>query len=209
MKIALLPSTSGYLRNKSLGKQLCPERAEWHMHGLTFTRPQCSDYGVAARPFLTSLLDANKTKSVEFDVIAAAMLSSSNVWCVLSRFSCIWLCATLWIKSLPGSSVHRILQAGVLEWAAMPSSRGSSRPRDGAHITCGSCLAGRFFTAEPPGKPKRGVKTANNDDLIYLVPSVRQTLIFSWILLSQDFNVVVLTLHKEEETSLRKTKWIY
>lgn len=44
------------------------------MHGLRFTRPRCSDYGVAARPFLTSLLDANKTKSVEFDVTAAAML---------------------------------------------------------------------------------------------------------------------------------------
>ena len=108
-------------------------------------------------PFLTSLLDANKTKSVEFDVTAAAVLSSSNVWCVLSRFSCIWLFVTLWIKGLPGSSVRRILQAGLLEWVAIPSSRGSSWPRDGAHITCGSCPAGRFFTAEPPGKPKGGV----------------------------------------------------
>ena len=32
--------------------------------------------------------------------------------------------------SPPGSSVHWILQARVLEWVAMPSSRGSSRPRD-------------------------------------------------------------------------------
>ena len=32
--------------------------------------------------------------------------------------------------SPPGSSVHGILQAGVLEWVALPSSRGSSRPRD-------------------------------------------------------------------------------
>ena len=32
--------------------------------------------------------------------------------------------------SPPGSSVHRILQAGILEWVAMPSSGGSSRPRD-------------------------------------------------------------------------------
>ena len=30
----------------------------------------------------------------------------------------------------PGSSVHRILEARVLEWVAMPSSRGSSQPRD-------------------------------------------------------------------------------
>ena len=35
--------------------------------------------------------------------------------------------------SLTGSSVHGILQAGILEWVAMPSSRGSSPPRDGAH----------------------------------------------------------------------------
>ena len=33
--------------------------------------------------------------------------------------------------SPPGSSVHGILQARILEWVAMPSSRGSSQPRDG------------------------------------------------------------------------------
>ena len=32
--------------------------------------------------------------------------------------------------SLPGSSVHGILQAKILEWVAMPSSRGSSQPKD-------------------------------------------------------------------------------
>ena len=36
----------------------------------------------------------------------------------------------------PGSSVHRILQARILGCMAMPSSRGSSRPRDPAGITC-------------------------------------------------------------------------
>ena len=33
-------------------------------------------------------------------------------------------------RSPPGSSVHGILQAGILEWVAMPSSRDSSQPRD-------------------------------------------------------------------------------
>ena len=42
--------------------------------------------------------------------------------------------------SPPGSSVHRILQATILEWVAMPLSRGSSRPRDQ------SLIAGSFFT---------------------------------------------------------------
>ena len=36
---------------------------------------------------------------------------------------------------------------------AMPCSRGSSRHRDRTHVSCDSCTAGRFFTAEPLGKP--------------------------------------------------------
>ena len=45
--------------------------------------------------------------------------------------------------SLPGSSVHGILQAGILAWVAIPFSRGSSRPRDQTQV---SLIAGRFFT---------------------------------------------------------------
>ena len=55
--------------------------------------------------------------------------------------------------SPPGSSVHGILQARVLEWVAMTSSRRSSQLKDQMHISCSSCIAGRFFTAEPLGKP--------------------------------------------------------
>ena len=52
--------------------------------------------------------------------------------------------------SLLGSSVHGILQARILEWIAMPSSRGSPWPRGQTHIFCVSCIAGGFFTAEAP-----------------------------------------------------------
>ena len=45
--------------------------------------------------------------------------------------------------SPPDSSVHGILQARILEWVAIPFSRGSSRPRDWTQI---SCSAGVFFT---------------------------------------------------------------
>ena len=38
--------------------------------------------------------------------------------------------------SLPGSYVHEILQATTLEWVAISFSRGSSRPRDGTHVSC-------------------------------------------------------------------------
>ena len=47
--------------------------------------------------------------------------------------------------SPPGSSVHGILQARILKWVAMPSSRGFSWLRDQTHISCGFCIAGRFF----------------------------------------------------------------
>ena len=49
-----------------------------------------------------------------------------------------------------GSCVHGILQARILEWVATSFSRGPSRPRN---QTCVSCIAGGFFTTEPPGKP--------------------------------------------------------
>ena len=45
--------------------------------------------------------------------------------------------------SPPGSSVHGISRAGILEWFAISSSRGSARHRDWTHV---SCIAGRFFT---------------------------------------------------------------
>ena len=49
--------------------------------------------------------------------------------------SCLTLCDTMGC-SLPGSSVNGISQARILEWASVPSSRGSSRPRDGICISC-------------------------------------------------------------------------
>ena len=57
--------------------------------------------------------------------------------------------------SPPGSSVHGISQARILEGVAVSFSRGSSRPRDRTRV---SCIAGRFFTAEPLEKPLRQVR---------------------------------------------------
>ena len=66
--------------------------------------------------------------------------------------SCPTLCYPM-DCSPPGSSVHGISQARILEWVAISSSRGSSWPRDQTHDSCVSCTAGRFFTTEPLGKP--------------------------------------------------------
>ena len=59
--------------------------------------------------------------------------------------------------SLPGSSVHGMLQARILEWAAVPSSRGSSRPRGRA---CVSHAAGPLSPV-PPGKPGLSLQLCN------------------------------------------------
>ena len=53
--------------------------------------------------------------------------------CMLIYFSCVRIFETLWpvtLQALPGSSVPGILQARILEWVAMSSSRGSSWARD-------------------------------------------------------------------------------
>ena len=55
--------------------------------------------------------------------------------------SCLTLCDPMDCRS-PGSSVHGILQARILEWVAISFSRGSSQPRDRTQVFC---IAGRFF----------------------------------------------------------------
>ena len=71
------------------------------------------------------------------------------VWEFMPAQSCPTLCNSI-DCSPPGSSVHRISQAGRLEWVVISFSRGSSQPRNQTRI---SCIAGAFFTTEPPGKP--------------------------------------------------------
>ena len=71
--------------------------------------------------------------------------------------SCPTLCDPM-DCSPSGSSVHGNLQARILEWVVVPFSRGSSRPRDRTHVSCGSRIVGGFFIAEPPGKPNLNEK---------------------------------------------------
>ena len=62
--------------------------------------------------------------------------------CVFVTQSCLTLCHPV-DCSPPDSSVHGILQVRILEWVAIPFSRGSSQPRDWTWL---SCIADRFFT---------------------------------------------------------------
>ena len=55
--------------------------------------------------------------------------------------------------SPPGTSVQGDSPGKNSGWVAIPSSRGSSWPRDGTHFSYVSCIASGFFTTELPGKP--------------------------------------------------------
>ena len=68
-----------------------------------------------------------------------------SVWVLACVYVCLLtqLCPALCDSmdySVPGSSVHGILQARVLEWSAMPSSSWSSWPMDQTHISFVSCI---------------------------------------------------------------------
>ena len=72
----------------------------------------------------------------------------NTVLCLVAQ-SCPILCNSM-DCSPPGSSVRGILQARVLEWVAMPSSRGSCQPRG---WTQSPALQADSLASEPPGKP--------------------------------------------------------
>ena len=77
-------------------------------------------------------------------------VSFKLVMCAQS-LSCVRLFETLWTVARQAPLSMGILQARILEWVVMSSSRESSRPRDRTQL---SHTAGRSLPSEPPGKPK-------------------------------------------------------
>ena len=71
---------------------------------------------------------------------------------MLSPFSRVHLFANL--QTVPGSSVHGILQEKILERAAFLSPGDLPDPGIKSESLASPALAGRFFTNEPPGKPR-------------------------------------------------------
>ena len=79
-------------------------------------------------------------------------------WFIFLRVNINWIkmlgvlsCPTLWDPMdcrPPGSSVHGILQARMLEWVSIPLSRGSSQTRAQTQV---SYIASRFLPSESPG----------------------------------------------------------
>ena len=103
--------------------------------------PRCAQ----ARAWLSNLTDHTRANP-------PAPVIRKECVCAKSLQSYLTFCDPVDYSS-PCSSVHTFLQARILEWAAVPSSRGSSRPKDGTHVSW--CLlhwhAGSLPLA-PPGK---------------------------------------------------------
>ena len=104
---------------------------------------------------------------------------------------CVCVCVCVWVTQLcptlcdptdcnpPGSSVHGILQARILEWVASPFSRGSSWPRDRTLI---SCITGRVFTIWATGRslPQEYIIILNNFSLFFLPVLLRYNWHTAW-----------------------------
>ena len=98
-----------------------------------------------------------RTISLENDLTLPMLLCA----CAKSLQSCLTLRDPMGC-SAPGSSVHGILQAWILEWVAMPSSRGLSWPRgSNPHLLCLHWLVGSLPLV-PPGKPTYTSVTKSN-----------------------------------------------
>ena len=89
--------------------------------------------------FSTQGLNPHLLSLLHWQVGSLPLVTPGKSLCILkSESEVAQLCPTLWDPvdcSLPGSSVHRILQARILEWVAISFSRGSSQPRDRTHIS--------------------------------------------------------------------------
>ena len=90
------------------------------------------------------LIKSKKTRSIYIFFMSLKMALTSgqlirNIYACSVTQSCL---DSLWLPwtSLPGSSVHGITLARILEWVVISSSRGSSRPRYRTCDSCGPCI---------------------------------------------------------------------
>ena len=110
--------------------------------------PKCNVYPFSNNSIFSSCIYC----SVSFNLIIVSQFNT--YWsitlilcvcvCAKSLHSCLTLCDPMH-HSPPNSSVHGILQARILEWVALPSSRGSSQPRDRTHVSYISCVGRRVL----------------------------------------------------------------
>jgi len=108
---------------------------------------------------------------------------------VLVAQSCPTLCDPV-DCSPPGSSVHGILQARILEWAAISFSRRPSRPRDRTQV---SCITGGFFTSWACREAQN--LWAYSKNLITLVASQEENSVVGGWRMWGNFAIIILLHH--------------
>ena len=113
----LLATPQAAARQASLSSAFSWSLLQFHVHGVG---------NAICLPTVYSRLQWQSGCNKDHTACKAENAYSLHV-CTLSHFSHVQFWVALWTP--PGSSVHGILQARILEWVAMPSSRGSSQPR--------------------------------------------------------------------------------
>ena len=103
---------------------------------------------------------------------------------LLSHFSRVQLCVTPWTVARQAPLSMGILQGRVLQWVAMPSSRGSSQPRS-------PTLQADSLPSEPPGKREN--------------TGVGSLPLLQWVFPTQELNQALLSM---ESLQARKLDWV-
>ena len=111
--------------------------------------------------------------------------------CVMLSHSAVSASATLWTVSLQAPLSMGILQTRILEWVAVPFSRGSSQPRSQTQV---SRIAGRFFASYHQGSPAAAARSLQScptlcdprDGLLQgsPVPGILQASTLEWVSMS-------------------------
>ena len=115
----------------------------WIVIVYTFNQLQYTDHQI------NSIMQGCRRNSTQLTCPYELFLKSKNCCLDLKMCVCEISCSVILDScnprdcSLPGSSIHEILQARILQWVAIFFSRGPSRPRNQTWV---SCIAGRFFT---------------------------------------------------------------
>ena len=122
--------------------KICFSPGSWFLADLLVGKRVCLGWAIKIFLFVHVLALFQHILYIYFNIYIQLYMCVCVCVCVLIAQSYPILCDPM-DCSLPGSSVHGILQARILESVAILFSKGSSQPRDWTQV---SCIAGRFFT---------------------------------------------------------------
>ena len=116
-----------------------PGSNSWHMGRDTLAFPRihdmCSMKIIGIRGSECDITISKWQQGWKIELLISCLIVNINASCYLVAQLCLILYDPMDCSS-PGSSVHWVSQARILEWVAISFSMGSSRPRDWTHISC-------------------------------------------------------------------------